>query len=46
MKEDPALLKGLVTHKYRLDEYKTAFSVATSKGKNDAIKVSFEFEQD
>ena len=43
MKEEPTLLEGLVTHRYRIDEYKTAFSVASHKGKNSAIKVAFEF---
>ncbi|KXH76831.1 MAG: hypothetical protein AM326_06530 [Candidatus Thorarchaeota archaeon SMTZ-45] len=40
------LLAGLVTHKYGIDEYKTAFSVASKKGTNNAIKVAFEFKQD
>ena len=43
MKEDAALLEGLVTHRYGIDDYKTAFSVASHKGKNRAIKVAFEF---
>ena len=43
MEEAPDLLQGLVTHRYRIDEYKTAFSVASHKGKNSAIKVAFEF---
>jgi threonine dehydrogenase-like Zn-dependent dehydrogenase len=41
--ETPDLFDGLVTHRYRLDKYKTAFSVASKKGKNNAIKVAFEF---
>lgn len=41
--ETPDLFNGLVTHRYRLDKYKTAFSVASKKGKNNAIKVAFEF---
>ena len=45
MKEEPILLEGLVTHRYRIDEYKTAFSVASHKGKNRAIKVAFEFRK-
>jgi threonine dehydrogenase-like Zn-dependent dehydrogenase len=45
MKENPTKLEGLVTHKYRIDDYKTAFSVALNKGKNDAIKVAFDFEK-
>lgn len=43
IEEDPACLEGLVTHKYSIDEYKTAFSVASHKGKHNAIKVAFEF---
>jgi L-iditol 2-dehydrogenase len=43
IKEDPALFEGLVTHKFRIEDYKTAFSVASNKGKNNAIKVAFEF---
>jgi threonine dehydrogenase-like Zn-dependent dehydrogenase len=45
MKENPSLLEGLVTHKYKIDDYKTAFSVASNKGRNNAIKVAFDFEQ-
>ncbi|MFW9796796.1 MAG: zinc-binding dehydrogenase [Candidatus Thorarchaeota archaeon] len=41
--ETPSLFEGLVTHKYKIDEYKTAFSVAANKGKNRAIKVAFDF---
>ena len=43
MKENPTLLDGLVTHRYGIEEYKTAFSVASNKGRNSAIKVAFEF---
>ncbi len=43
MKEDPTLFDGFVTHRYSIDEYKTAFSVASKKGKHNAIKVAFEF---
>lgn len=43
IEEEPTLLEGLVTHRYSIDEYKTAFSVASHKGKNSAIKVAFEF---
>jgi len=41
--ENPVLFDGLVTHKYNLHEYKTAFAVASNKGKNTAIKVAFQF---
>jgi len=43
IKENPAILEGLVTHQYRIDEYKTAFDVAANKGRNSAIKVAFDF---
>jgi threonine dehydrogenase-like Zn-dependent dehydrogenase len=42
---DPSLLEELVTHMYRIDEYKTAFDVAANKGKNNAIKVAFDFRK-
>ena len=45
MKEAPNLLQGLVTHRYSIDDYKTAFAVASHKGKNGAIKVAFEFKE-
>ena len=43
MMEDPTLFDGFVTHRYSIDEYKTAFSVASKKGKHNAIKVAFDF---
>lgn len=43
MKGDPTLFDGFVTHRYSIDEYKTAFSVASKKGKHSAIKVAFDF---
>ncbi len=45
IKENPTLFEGLVTHKYNIEEYRTAFSVATNKGKNSAIKVAFDFRK-
>lgn len=45
IKENPTLLEGLVTHKYRIDDYKTAFDVVTNKGKNSAIKVAFDLRK-
>jgi L-iditol 2-dehydrogenase len=44
MKENPASFAGLITHRFDIDQYKSAFSVASSKGKNRAIKVAFRFE--
>jgi threonine dehydrogenase-like Zn-dependent dehydrogenase len=46
IKEEPDLFEDLVTHKFRIEDYKTAFSVAANKGKNSAIKVAFDFNQD
>ena len=46
IKENPDLFDGLVTHKYRIGDYRTAFNVAANKGKNSAIKVAFQFETD
>lgn len=43
MKENPSSFDGLVTHSYDIDQYKTAFSTSSSKGKNGAIKVAFRF---
>ncbi|MFW9814855.1 MAG: zinc-binding dehydrogenase [Candidatus Thorarchaeota archaeon] len=45
IKTDPSLLEGLVTHKYTIDKYKTAFDVAANKGKHSAIKVAFDFRK-
>ncbi len=42
MMKNPELFVGLVTHKFCLDDYKNALSVASSKGKNAAIKVAFD----
>ena len=44
MMENPSLFEGLVTHRYDIDQYKTAFSVASNKGKNEAIKVVFQLD--
>lgn len=46
IKADPTILKGLVTHRYKIDDYKTAFDVAANKGKNGAVKVAFDFQSD
>jgi len=43
IRENPTLFEGFVTHKYQIDEYQTAFGVASNKGKNNAIKVAFDF---
>ncbi len=44
MKENPTYFDDLVTHVFNIDQYKTAFSIASNKGKNGAIKVAFRFE--
>jgi threonine dehydrogenase-like Zn-dependent dehydrogenase len=44
MKEDLSSFAGLITHRFDIDQYKVAFSVASSKGKNKAIKVAFRSE--
>ena len=42
MMENSSLFEGLVTHRYEMDQYKTAFGVSSNKGKNNAIKVVFD----
>jgi len=37
-------LSPLLTHRFPLVQYKRAFAVALNKGKNQAIKVAFEFD--
>jgi len=41
--KNPILYQNLVTHKFPIDEYKSAYNVAMHKGKHQAIKVAFEF---
>jgi threonine dehydrogenase-like Zn-dependent dehydrogenase len=43
--ENQSLFEGLVTHKYSIDEYKSAFQTSAHKGVSGAIKVAFEFPQ-
>jgi len=43
MNKNPDLFRGFITHKYGIDDYQTAFSIASNKGKNKAIKVAFAF---
>jgi L-iditol 2-dehydrogenase len=45
LKKDISSFEGLVTHRYDITDYKTAFSVASNKGKNQAVKVAFQFDQ-
>jgi len=37
-------LSPLLTHRFRLEDYKRALAVAMSKGRNRAVKVAFEFD--
>jgi L-iditol 2-dehydrogenase len=37
-------LGWMVTHKFRLEDYKQAFDLVTRRGKSEAIKIAFEFE--
>jgi L-iditol 2-dehydrogenase len=40
-----SMFEGFVTHKYAIDEYKSAFQTSSQKGKTGAIKVAFDFLQ-
>ncbi|MHA1730311.1 MAG: zinc-dependent alcohol dehydrogenase [Promethearchaeota archaeon] len=40
---DPSKFEGLVTHRFRVQEYAAALDVARHKGANGAIKVAFDF---
>ncbi len=41
--KDPNRYSNLVTHTYRIDEYKRAFEIAANKGKHNAVKVAFDY---
>jgi L-iditol 2-dehydrogenase len=41
--EEPSKFKGLVTHRYRIDEYRKAFEIASNKGRHSAVKVAFDY---
>ncbi|MDF1538128.1 MAG: medium chain dehydrogenase/reductase family protein [Candidatus Thorarchaeota archaeon] len=43
LNENQSLYENLVTHKFRVDEYKKAFDVASNKGKYAAIKIAFDY---
>jgi threonine dehydrogenase-like Zn-dependent dehydrogenase len=45
LNENQTIFEGLVTHKYAIDEYKSAFQTSSQKGKTGAIKVAFDFSQ-
>jgi len=38
-------LGWLVTHKFQLKDYKHAFEMSNKRGKNQALKIAFDFEQ-
>lgn len=41
--KNPNLFRNIITHKFPIEEYKSAYKVAMHKGKYQAIKVAFEF---
>jgi len=43
LSNNQSIYENLVTHKFRVDEYKKAFDVASKKGKHSAIKVAFDY---
>jgi L-iditol 2-dehydrogenase len=43
MKKNPAIFEGLLTHKYNVGDYRTAFEQVRNKGKNGVIKAAFDF---
>jgi threonine dehydrogenase-like Zn-dependent dehydrogenase len=43
LKSNHGLFKGLVTHSFKLDDWKAALECSASKGKNKAIKVVFDY---
>lgn len=38
-------LGWMVTHKFRLEDYRQAFDLTNQRGKNQAIKIAFEFDE-
>jgi len=45
MKNNQVDIGWLVTHKYRLKDYKQAFSVTDNRKRDEAIKIAFEFPE-
>lgn len=43
LSKNPNLYQNMVTHKFSIEEYKSAYKIAMHKGKHQAIKVAFEF---
>ncbi len=44
MKNNPNLFKDLITHRFPIEDYKSAFNCSLKKNKHRAIKVAFEFK--
>jgi threonine dehydrogenase-like Zn-dependent dehydrogenase len=44
LKEGKVDLGWMVTHKFRLEDYHKAFELTNQRGKNEAIKIAFEFD--
>jgi threonine dehydrogenase-like Zn-dependent dehydrogenase len=38
-------IEGLITHRYRFEQYRTAIATAASSGRTQAVKVIFDYEQ-
>ncbi len=45
MKEKLLDLSDLITHRFRLEDYRQAFMVTHSKGRSQSVKVVFDYEQ-
>ena len=43
MEENQNAFKGLVTHKFRIDDFRSAFRCSEKKARSNAIKVAFDF---
>jgi threonine dehydrogenase-like Zn-dependent dehydrogenase len=41
--KNPDLFNGLITHRFPIEEYKKAYNITLNKGKNNALKVVFDF---
>ncbi len=41
--EDPEQFRGLITHKYKIDDFKSAFTCMLNKSKSEAIKIVFDY---
>ncbi len=41
--EDPEQFRGLITHKYKIDDFKSAFNCMLNKSRSKAIKIVFDY---